>query len=41
MQTVVVGGFEVRRNAQVTLGLIIGDYDSYIGYPAAETTLES
>ncbi len=41
MQTVVVGGFEVRRNAQVNLGLIIGDYDSYIGYPAAETTLES
>lgn len=41
MQTVTVGGFEVRRNAQVNLGLIIGDYDSYIGYPAAETTLES
>ena len=41
MQTVVVGGFEVRRTAQVNLGLIIGDYDSYIGYPAAETTLES
>lgn len=41
MQTVTVGGFEVRRNAQVNLGLIIGDYDSYIGYPAAETTLEA
>jgi len=41
MQTVSVGGFEVRRNAQVNLGLIIGDYDSYVGYPAAETTLES
>lgn len=41
MQDVTVGGIEVRRNAQVNLGLIIGDYDSYIGYPAAETTLES
>ncbi len=41
MQTVTVGGIEVRRNAQVNLGLIIGDFDSYIGYPAAETTLES
>ena len=41
MQTVTVGGFEVRRNAQVNLALVIGDYDSYIGYPAAETTLES
>lgn len=41
MQTVTVGGIEVRRNAQVNLGLIIGDYDSYIKYPSYDTTLEA
>lgn len=41
LQTVSVGGIEVQRNCQTNLGLIIGTFDSYIGYPSAETTLAS
>lgn len=39
MQTVTVGGHEVQRNAQTNLGLVIGTYDSYIGYPASDATI--
>ena len=41
MQTVSVGGIEVRRNGQVNLGLIIGDFDSYTPYPGRDTTMEA
>ena len=41
MQTVSVGGLEVRRNGQVNLGLIIGDFDSYTPYPGRDSTMEA
>ena len=40
-QTVTVGGYEVQRNCQINLGLVIGQYDSYIGYPGSEDTLKA
>ena len=40
-KTVSVAGHEVQRNAQTNLGLIIGTFDSYTGYPGMETTLAS
>ncbi len=40
-QTVMVGGHEVQRNCQINLGLVIGTYDSYVGYPASEDTLNA
>lgn len=39
--TVSVAGHEVQRNCQTNLGLIIGTFDSYTGYPSMETTLAS
>ena len=41
MQTVNVAGMDVRRNGQTNLGLIIGEFDSYTGYPGRDTTMES
>jgi len=40
-KTVSVGGYEVQRNCQTNVGLIIGTFDSYTGYPAADTTKAS
>ncbi len=41
-QTVNVGGYEVKRNCQVTFGIIIGDYDfGYTTYVSDESTMDS
>lgn len=40
-QTVSVGGYEVKRNCQTNVGVIIGTFDSYTGYPSADTTMAS
>lgn len=42
LQTVSVGGYEVKRNCQTNFGIIIGDYDfGYATYISDKTTMES
>jgi len=42
IRTVTVGGYEVQRNCQVNLGLVIGDYDfGYVDYISRDTTKAS
>lgn len=42
LQTVSVGGYEVKRNCQTNFGIVIGDYDfGYATYVSDKSTMES